>query len=74
MILIVVFYVLSHLIGFAIWDTYNTQYPFLLPKSIYNICKVNWFGAMFIYLVYFVSTPLYAIDTFTWWLCTVGRK
>lgn len=74
MIFLTVFYIMAHLIGFGIGFCSDNKYPFLLPKNIYDEYNVNWFGAMFIYLVYLASTPLYAIGTFFWWLCTVGRK
>lgn len=77
MIVIVILYIIAHLISFGIGfcsNSYEGCYPFILPRHIYKAHRVNWFGAIFIYTVYLVSTPLWAIGTLFWWLCTVGRK
>lgn len=63
-----VMYVTEH------YDSDYALYPFLLPRNIYDTTSVNWFGAVFLYALYFITTPLYAIGTFIYWCCTVGRK
>ena len=49
-------------------------YPCLTPKHVYEQLKVNWFGATLVYILYFICAPLFAILSFIYWLCTVGRK
>lgn len=50
------------------------DYPCVIPKHIYDSLKVNWFGAVFLYILYFIGVPIFAIGTFIYWCCTVGRK
>lgn len=47
---------------------------FWYPKKIYNKSKVNWFGAILIYFVYFIIVPIYAFISILIWLSTIGRK
>lgn len=47
---------------------------FLLPSTIYRMFDVNWFGAILLYILYFVTQPYTAIFTVIHWLCTVGRR
>ena len=49
-------------------------YPCVTPKHIYEELRVNWFGTVFLYILYFMSAPLFDIGTFIYWCCTVGRK
>lgn len=78
--LILALYLFSHFIGLMFWFAYLASdcrkhvWPILFPTSIYGAIRVNWFGATCLYILYFISTPLFAIGTFVWWLCTVGRK
>ena len=46
----------------------------LLPSDFYNAYSINWFGAILLYIVYFVFAPALAVYAFLKWLCTVGRK
>ena len=76
---ILIAYIVLHIITFTVWvaaesDGFDCVWPWLLPKTIYDTCKVNWFGAIFLYIIYFITTPLWAIGTFIYWCCTVGRK
>ena len=74
-ILVGIAYFIIHITAYAIWDAYGTQYPFLItPQYIYNKYKVNWFGAIFLYLLYIMTTPIFAIVSILWWLCIIGRK
>jgi formate/nitrite transporter FocA (FNT family) len=77
--IVLIVYISTHLLTFIMWiaaaeydDTW--LWPWLLPKTIYDSISVNWFGAIFLYIIYFVTTPLYAIGTFIYWCCIVGRK
>lgn len=77
--IILIIYILTHLIAFVGWvvaesDGFDCMWPWLLPKTIYDSISVNWFGAIFLYIIYFITTPLYAIGTFIYWCCIVGRK
>lgn len=44
------------------------------PWLIHKCNKVNWFGAIFIYLLYFAIVPMFALIGLFIWLCTVGRE
>lgn len=50
------------------------DYPFVLPSDIYENTNVNWFGAIFIYLLTFITFAPWCILKFIVWVCTVGRE
>lgn len=73
-ITLLVFAILAiHALAFGFGWLHDNDYPFLLPTTIYKNNSVNRFGAVFLYILYFITTPLWAILTFFIWLCTVGR-
>ena len=47
---------------------------FLLPKEIYDMVDVNYFGAALLYILYFLVVPIFAVIAIFKWLFTVGRK
>lgn len=75
---LVIIYLITHLISWGSWFCTNSRknytYPFTLPKTIYNDINVNWFGAILLYCLYLTIVPIFAIGTFIYWLCTVGRN
>ena len=73
LIVLIVVEAILHLFA-AIVCVYDISAMFLTPGKIYNMTKVNWFGAIFIYISYFCVVPIYAIVAFMIWICTVGRK
>jgi hypothetical protein len=76
---LILVWICLHIASFIVWaqslsERQESVYPWVLPRTIYNQAVVNWFGAIFIYILYFVTTPVWAIGTFIYWCCTVGRK
>ena len=53
----------------ALCDTHNISI-LLTPKFIYNTIKVNWFGAIILYIFYIISCPIFFILS----LCVIGRR
>lgn len=47
---------------------------FLNPKVIYDNIPVNWFGAIFLSIIFNILLPLSAVIYWGYKLCTVGRK
>lgn len=78
--ILILSYLFTHSLSLAIWGTVigtpNGEDCKLLwhPISIYECSKMNWFGAIFVYLIYFAILPIYAFIGFMIWVCTVGRK
>jgi hypothetical protein len=77
--ILIIAWICFHIAAFIVWaqsldDGHEMLYPWVLPKTVYNHAGVNWFGAIFLYILYFATTPIYAIGTFIYWCCTVGRK
>ena len=72
--------IMLHIAHFFVWVDNMSEgmgygcYPCLIPKHIYKGLKVNWFGAILLYILYFICVPVFAILSFIYWLCTVGRK
>jgi hypothetical protein len=72
--------IMLHIAHFFVWiDNISEEmgyghYPCVIPIHIYEGLRVNWFGAVFLYTMYFICVPLFAIGTFVCWCCTVGRK
>lgn len=70
-----IIYAIIHTLGIIIWCGFDFSFRYPKhPKDIYNDIKVNWFGAIFVYIIYFCVLPIYAIVLFIFWLCTVGRR
>lgn len=63
------------LVFFGIAALDETSVVFKSPKGIYNSIRVNWFGAVVIFILLAIACPLgyifYVIPKF---LFTVGRK
>ena len=77
---IIIVSIMLHIIHFFVWGD-NIEdgmgygyYPCITPKHIYEGLEVNWFGAILLYIIYFICVPIFAILSFIYWLCTVGRK
>lgn len=75
--ILIIIWIFSHIISFVVWAGnieagHEMLYPWLSPKTIYKRVNVNWFGASFLYMLYFITTPIYAIGVFIYWCCTVG--
>lgn len=72
--------IMLHIAHFFVWiDNIKDgigygYYPCLIPKHIYEELNVNWFGATLLYILYFICVPVFAILSFIYWCCTVGRK
>ena len=47
---------------------------FYTPLSIYNESRMNWFGAIVVYILIFPFSFILGIGGFLRWLFTVGRK
>ena len=66
-------YGLLHFVG-SIWESTRIKTCFFSPRMLYNTYRINWFGAIVIYIFYFITTPVYALMYIIEWICTVGRK
>jgi hypothetical protein len=72
--------IMLHIAHFCVWIDNIMEgmgyayYPCVTPQHIYEDLRVNWFGEMFLYILYFICVPLFAIGTFVYWCCTVGRE
>lgn len=68
---LIIFWVCMHVINSIVVVTVGWIYH---PADIYkNSNTLNWFGAIFLYILWFVSSPIYGIIGFMTWACTVGR-
>ena len=63
---------INGMLGGMLYST--VEYPFVLPSDIYKNTNVNWFGAIFIYLLTFIAFAPWCILKFIVWICTVGRE
>lgn len=73
-ITLLIFAILAiHALAFGFGWLHSDDYPFLLPTTIYKNNSVNWFGAIFLYILYCLTTPIWAVITLFIYLCTVGR-
>ena len=77
--ILIAFYVITHMFAFITWIDNSVVkesnvWPVLLPKTIYNNFNVNWFGAIFLYVIYLITTPIFTVSTFIYQLCIVGKK
>ena len=71
----VVINILFPIVVSALHDEYSNtpDLSFLNPRVIYdNIC-VNWFGAIFLAIIFNILLPLSAVIYWMYKLCTVGR-
>lgn len=65
------------LIGIPIWAWHIILHNNYIrsPKDIYNNYKtLNWFGAIFLYLLWIILCPIFAFIGFMMWICTVNNK
>lgn len=51
-----------------------TNFDFFMPTYIYEHCKVNWFGAIILFLFVNLLCPVWSIGFWFYKLCTIGRK
>lgn len=78
--IIIEIYMCTHTFGLALllfteeWEDDCGPYILLNPKLIYNNVEVNWLGAIFLYLLYFIYVPGVAMVGFFKWLFTAARK
>ena len=75
--LIAAWIVLNIVIPLLIALSYDGDGPnlsFLNPRVIYDNIDVNWFGAIFLAIVFNILLPLSAVIYWMYKLCTVGRK
>lgn len=69
---LIIFWALMHIINVIVIAMVGWIYH---PADIYKHSdKLNWFGAIFLYILWFVSSPIYGIIGFMIWACTVGRN
>lgn len=54
--------------------SHNDVEEYITPASLYRTYKVNYFGAIMLYILWFIASPLSCIISFVAWLCAVGRK
>ena len=71
-VVIVAVWIVAHLLAFLFGAAEQEDYPFLLPATIYKNCSVNWFGAILLYILYCLTTPIWAAITLFIYLCTIG--
>lgn len=69
---LIIFWVCMHIINLIVIESVGWIYH---PADIYKNSddKLNWFGAVFLYILWFVSSPIYGVIGFMIWACTVGR-
>ena len=75
-VILIVFYLISHIagVGQIQYTAEEFDFAFLSPYTLYKYCKVNVFGAIFLWLLHLTVTPIYALIGLFIWLCTIGRK
>lgn len=44
------------------------------PMWIYKKTRLNWVGAIIVYILWFIVNPLWNIFVIISWLLTIGRK
>ena len=73
--ILIVIYFATHFLGIAVigWVQEEFGVTFLSPYTLYKYCKVNLFGAIFLWLLHLAFTPIYALIGLFIWLCTTGR-
>lgn len=68
---LIIFWVCTHTVNTLLIAYFDWIYH---PAYIYKHSKtLNWFGAVFLYILWFASVPIYGIIGFMIWACTVGR-
>ncbi len=76
---------LSSLLGVCYYMGFKTQILGKNPIEIYQDTKLNWFGSLIMYLIFFVAFPVLYIAfaiikifrliyDIVYWLFTLGRK
>ena len=75
-VVLIVLYFISHVAGVAQIEYTEEEFDFafLSPYTLYKYCKVNIFGAGFLWLLHLAVTPIYALIGLFIWLCTLGVK
>lgn len=75
-VVLIVAYIITHAMGAGqiAYTEDRFGFAFLSPYTLYKYCKVNIFGAIFLWLLDLVFTPVYALIGLFIWLCTIGRK
>lgn len=75
-IILIISYVITHALSVGIIAHTEDKYgfAFLSPYTLYKYCKVNVFGAIFLWLLHLAVTPIYALIGLFIWLCTTGRR
>ena len=69
---LIIFWVFMHIINALVIIDVGWIYH---PADIYKHSDtLNWFGAVFLYILWFVSSPIYGVIGFMTWACTVGRS
>ena len=70
--LLIIFWLCMHAINVIVIAEFGWIYH---PADIYKHSDIllNWFGAIFLYILWFVSSPIYGVIGFIIWACTVGR-
>ncbi len=73
---LIAIYFVTHFLGIPVigWVQEEFGVSFLSPRTLYKYCKVNLFGAGFLWLLHLIFTPIYALIGLFIWLCTAGRK
>ncbi len=67
--LIIFVYIITHAVFGALCE--GCHFPLLLtPKILYNKLKINWFGAVGLYIIYLITCPIFFIGS----LGAIGRK
>lgn len=75
-LILIILYLISHAIG-VVQLQYTAEefdFVFLSPYTLYKYCKVNVFGAIFLWLLHLAFTPIYALIGLFIWLCTARVK
>ena len=68
---LIIFWATMHIINMIVIAMVGWIYH---PADIYKHSNtLNWFGAIFLYVLWFMSSPIYGIIGFMVWSCTVGR-
>lgn len=70
--ILVLVYISFHAVGIIILAEFDFIYH---PGDIYyNSDSLNWFGAIFLWLLWVIFCPVWAFVGFMIWVCTVGRR
>lgn len=74
--ILIIIYIVTHFLGIIVmaWTQTELDITFLSPYALYKYCKVNIFGAIFLWALHLAFTPIYALIGLVIWLCTLGVK